>query len=83
MKNRKHILIIDDVEEIRDLLEDFFKKHNFITEIFSNGILALKNLETNRPDLVITDLLLPGEPALEHFHREGRKRTGAAPAVEM
>jgi DNA-binding response OmpR family regulator len=61
MQNKKHILIIDDEPEVTDLLKDFFEKNNFTTEIAADGNEALKSLKDALPDIVITDLLLPGE----------------------
>ena len=61
MQSKKHILIIDDEPEVTDLLKDFFEKNNFTAEIVADGNEALKSFKDALPDIVITDLLLPGE----------------------
>lgn len=65
MQNRKIILVIDDEPEIRDLLKDFLEDNNFTVELVDDGVEALEYMERNTPDLVITDLLLPGEHGID------------------
>ncbi len=60
-KNQKHILIIDDEEEITRVMSSFFEKFGFSTESAHDGIKALASVKNRLPDIVITDLLLPGE----------------------
>ena len=57
----RKILIIDDEPEIRELLKLYFEEKGFKTEGLENGIAALDYIEKNNPDVIITDLLLPGE----------------------
>ncbi|MFH1251083.1 MAG: PAS domain S-box protein [bacterium] len=54
-----NILVIDDKQENRELLESFLKNNNH--EIFSaaNGKFALEILETTAIDLIISDILMP------------------------
>ncbi len=61
MHSKKHILIIDDEPDVTDLLKDFFEQKNFKTEIIADGNEALGSFKDRLPDIVITDLLLPGE----------------------
>ena len=61
MQSKKHILIIDDEPEVTELLKDFFEENNFTTETIADGNKALDYFEHALPDIVITDLLLPGE----------------------
>jgi len=61
MQSKKHILIIDDEPDVTDLLKDFFEQNNFKTEIVEDGSKALMSFKDALPDIVITDLLLPGE----------------------
>ena len=60
-KSKKHILIIDDEPDVTDLLKDFFEQKNFKTGIAADGNKALGSFKDALPDIVITDLLLPGE----------------------
>lgn len=61
MPDKKNILIIDDDQEVIDLLKDFLEVNGFDTASFTDGLDALNYLKETLPDLVLTDLLLPGE----------------------
>ena len=70
-----HILIVDDDREIRDLLSKYLKKHDIRVETAADGREMRKCLEVSRIDLVILDLMLPGEDGLS-LCRSLRERTG-------
>ena len=56
----KTILIVDDDEYINDLLTEALTKEGYsVLQAFS-GSEVLLNLETNTPDLILLDLMLPG-----------------------
>ena len=59
-----HILIVDDDREIRDLLARFLAKHGYRVEVAADGRAMRKALEEWRIDLVVLDLMLPGEDGL-------------------
>ncbi len=59
------IMIIEDDEEMRSLLEDFFEAEGFKTDSASNGADALRILSKNHFDLVITDIRMPGLTGLD------------------
>ena len=59
-----HILIVDDDREIRDLLARFLAKHGHRVEVAADGRAMRKALEEWRIDLVVLDLMLPGEDGL-------------------
>lgn len=59
-----HILIVDDDREIRDLLSKFLKKHELRVDTAADGREMRKILEVSRIDLVVLDLMLPGEDGL-------------------
>lgn len=62
------ILIIDDDEEMRTLLKDFFEEEGFETDAAGNGLDGLKRLRTDPFDLIIliiTDIRMPGLTGLD------------------
>lgn len=65
MQNKKIILVIDDEPDIRDLLKDFLEDNNFFVQVVDDGAEALEFMGKKIPDIVITDLLLPGEHGID------------------
>lgn len=59
------VLIIDDDEKLRKLLGEYLKDHGFHTTCLADGANVLTVLSTDRPDLVILDIMLPGKDGLE------------------
>jgi len=61
--NMRHtnILVVDDEEEIRELLKDFLEIKGFNVRVESDGLKALELMEKEIPNIIIMDLLLPGE----------------------
>ena len=59
-----HILIVDDDREIRDLLARFLAKHGYRVEVAADGRAMRKALAEWRIDLVVLDLMMPGEDGL-------------------
>jgi DNA-binding response OmpR family regulator len=59
------ILLVDDDDETRELLRDFFDDRGYAVETAGDGAKALSRLATFAADLVITDLEMPGMSGLE------------------
>jgi two-component system OmpR family response regulator len=59
--NIRNILVVDDEENIREFLKAFLEENHFKVSLAGDGQKALESIEENLPDLMITDLLLPGE----------------------
>jgi DNA-binding response OmpR family regulator len=62
---KKLILIVDDDPQIADLLKEFFELKGFEAAVAKDGIKALDFFKKALPDIVITDLLLPGEHGID------------------
>ena len=64
MNNNEHpgtrILVVDDNEDIRRIMEDLLKANNFYVDVAADGESGLVYLQNNQYDLLITDLGLPG-----------------------
>ena len=61
MNPQDHILIVDDDREIRTLLGDYLQKHGFRTSAVADGKGMWSALDSARVDLVILDVMLPGD----------------------
>ena len=59
-----HILVVDDDREIRSLVSHFLRKHGFRVTDAADGRAMMEVLDGGRFDLVVLDLMLPGEDGL-------------------
>jgi two-component system OmpR family response regulator len=64
MEGSPHILIVDDDREIRDLLARFLDKHGLRVTAAADGREMHRVLDGSRIDLIVLDLMLPGEDGL-------------------
>jgi two-component system OmpR family response regulator len=69
------IMIVEDDSEIRSLLADFLTREGFIAAGAENGVAMDRVLATTRPDLIVLDLMLPGEDGLSICRRLRAKGT--------
>jgi len=60
----EHILIVDDDPEICGLLSKFLKRHDYRVTGAQSGTAMFQALAASTVDLVILDLMLPGEDGL-------------------
>ena len=58
------LLIVDDDVEICALLKKFFLMHGYDVDLAANGTAMWAAIEQQRPDIIILDLMLPGESGL-------------------
>ncbi len=61
----KNILAVDDEEDILRLLEFNLQKENYTVTSVTTGEAALRLAESEKPDLIVLDLMLPGLDGLE------------------
>ena len=57
----KKILIVDDQAEVRELVEITLKSDNYIVLKAKNGNEALDIVNQEKPDLILMDIMMPGE----------------------
>ncbi len=60
-----HILIVDDDREIRDLLSRFLAKNGFRASLAANGREMRRCLADAKIDLIVLDVMMPGETGLQ------------------
>ena len=59
------ILVIEDDDEMRSLLEDFLREEGYETDSANSGSEAFGKLAWESFDLVITDIRMPGVTGLD------------------
>ena len=69
MESSPHLLIVDDDREIRGLVSQFLSRHGFRVSAAKNGQEMYDQLAAGRIDLVVLDLMLPGEDGLSLCRR--------------
>jgi len=65
MATQDHILVVDDDAETRSLLQEYLQKQGYRVTPAADGKALRRALEIGRADLVVLDVMLPGEDGLE------------------
>lgn len=74
-----HLLIVDDDDRIRDLLKKYLSREGFRVTTASNTLDARKLMETLTFDMLILDVMMPGEDGVS-FTKHLRM-TGNVPII--
>ena len=69
MDSTDHILVVDDDAEIRQLLGDYLRKNGYEASTVADGKAMRAALARTRIDLIVLDLMLPGEDGLSLCRR--------------
>ena len=64
MEHVDHILIVDDDREIRELVSSYLKKNGLRATAVADGRQMRSFLEANAVDLIILDVMMPGDDGL-------------------
>ena len=59
------ILVVDDDEPVRVMLARLLRTQGHTILLAANAIEARRVLETEQPDLVVSDIVMPGESGIE------------------
>lgn len=59
-----HILVVDDHREIRELLAQYLAQHGLRVSTANGGAQLREQLQVSAPDLVVLDIMMPGEDGL-------------------
>jgi two-component system OmpR family response regulator len=70
--NAHHILVVDDDREILELLSSYLESNGYSVATAADAALARESLQARPADLIVLDLMLPGESGLD-FCRSLRK----------
>lgn len=65
LNTQRRILIVDDVEDNRNVLDRHLRRAGFATEVAADGMTAIGMVSASPPDVVLLDWMMPGLSGLE------------------
>ena len=71
-EQKQHILVVDDSEDMRDLLQRLLERAGYRVVLAADGQTSLTQAKLHHPDLVLMDLSLPdmdGWEAVRHLRK--------------
>src|SRR5690606_40389118 len=63
------ILIVEDDERLANLTKEYLESNGLVVSIESNCSVAVERIQNEQPDLVVLNLLLPGEDGMSICRR--------------
>ena len=78
--NNAAILVVDDDADLRNLITDFLRSNGLTVESAANGEEMDAQIAAAMPDLIVLDLMMPGEDGLSILRRV---RKPGGPAIIM
>ena len=70
----KTVLVVDDEERLRSLLQAYLSQEGFDVVTATNGLEALRMARLSKPDLIILDLMMPEMDGYEFMRLHKRDR---------
>ena len=84
MDRTPHLLVVDDDREIRSLLSQFLTRHGFRVTGAKDGVEMMRTLDSARVDLIVLDLMMPGEDGLSLCRRlRATPETAQTPVIML
>ena len=77
----KLVLIVDDDDSVRELIEFIVKKEGFRIEKAADGEEALAKAKAVNPDIILLDLMLPKFGGFEILRELQADETGSIPII--
>jgi len=81
MTDSPHLLVVDDTRDVRDALRHYLVKHGYRVTTADGAPAARRELQRGAIDLVILDIMMPGEDGLS-LCRELRAK-GTVPIIML
>jgi len=72
--DKKHILVVDDDQKIKELISQYLIEQNFIVTTAESSAEAKDRMELFLFDLIVLDIMMPGQDGLD-LTREIRSKT--------
>ena len=85
MEHIDHILVVDDDRDIRELIVDYLVKSGYRATGAANGKEMRSVLDKQHIDLVVLDVMMPGEDgfSLVRWLRERKGAAGRTPVLML
>lgn len=78
------ILVVDDQPNIRRLIQVHLEKAGYAVDLACDGLEGLERVDTERPDLIVLDMMMPHLDGLQVLERlKSDPRTGEIPVVVL
>ena len=82
VESRGRILVVDDEANARTALAELLRDDGYVVETAADGFKALPKLEDFAPDVLLTDLKMPGMSGIE-LMRKAREHDPESATVVM
>lgn len=80
MNDKIHMLLVEDEQTLADIIADSLGEKEFDVTVAYNGIDGLRRFDERRPDVVVTDIMMPGMDGFS-FVDEVRRRSADIPIL--
>ena len=67
MATPKRILVVDDEQDIRTYLSTLLEDQGYTTVLAKDGVEAMKQVQTEIPDLITLDISMPEKSGVKFF----------------
>ncbi|EEF23704.1 conserved hypothetical protein, partial [Ricinus communis] len=64
MQKAAHIAVVDDHSDIRDLVGQYLEQQGYKVSVADSGLALRRVLERGAVDLIVLDVMMPGEDGL-------------------
>ena len=80
MNDKIRMLLVEDEQTLADIIADTLGEKEFDVTVAYNGIEGLRRFDEQRPDVVVTDIMMPGLDGFS-FVDELRRRSADVPVL--
>lgn len=63
-----HVLFVDDSEVMREVWPLLLRQLGFDVEVAEGGVTALDLARLRTPDIIVTDMMMPGMTGIDLYH---------------
>ncbi len=81
-KEEAHLLVVDDDARLRDLLRRYLVESGFRVTTAADAVDARARMQSLAFDLLIIDVMMPGENGLALTEKSSANESGADPAAD-